>query len=68
VGGKKLADLVALHTVFLVPSPCFTVLRLDALPIGTGVLVVINLAVLRWIFRRVRMVWWYPWFGTMFEA
>ena len=43
--------LVALQTVFLAPSACLTVLRLDALSVWAGVIVVIHLAV-RWrVFR-----------------
>jgi hypothetical protein len=52
-------NLVAFQTVFFAPVPKLTVFRLDAFPVWTGVFVVINLAMLRWIFRRVRMVWIY---------
>jgi hypothetical protein len=54
-----LANLVAFPTVLLTTGPFLTVFALDAFPVWAGVLVVVNLAVLRWIFRRVCMVWTY---------
>jgi hypothetical protein len=37
--------------VLLVSSPRLAVLRLDTLPVWTGVLIMIDLAVLGWILR-----------------
>ena len=51
--GAFLTHFVALKTVFLAASTLFAVLRLDSIPIWASVLVVINLAVLRWILRCV---------------
>ena len=51
-----LTDLVALRTVFFASVPPLAVLVFDALPIGAGILVVIDLTVLRRILGRVRVV------------
>jgi len=53
---KGLTDLVALEAVLLASCSLPLVLGLYALSIGTSVLVVVHLAMLRWVFRRISVV------------
>ena len=51
-----LADLIARKAVFFIPGSLLTVLWLDALPVRAGVLIMVDLTVLRQVFHRVRVI------------